>query len=64
MSNDTSQRRRAAGTENNHALRLVRFLYMMRCPHVLQRMGSRGLISFEAPQSEGGREKAVSRRLR
>ena len=34
-----------------NALRLVRFLYMMRCPHSRQRMGSRALISFFAPQS-------------
>ena len=33
------------------SLLLVRFLYMIRCPHSLQRMGSRGLISFFAPQS-------------
>jgi hypothetical protein len=32
-------------------LRFVLFLYMIRCPHSLQRMGSRGLISFLAPQS-------------
>ena len=33
------------------ALRLVRFLYIIRCPHSLQRIGSLGLISFFAPQS-------------
>lgn len=32
-------------------LRFVLFLYMMRCPHSRQRMGSRGLMSFFAPQS-------------
>jgi hypothetical protein len=32
-------------------LRFVLFLYMIRCPHSLQRMGSRGLMSFLAPQS-------------
>jgi hypothetical protein len=38
-------------TEKNSLLLLVRFLYMIRCPHSLQRIGSRGLISFFAPQS-------------
>jgi hypothetical protein len=32
-------------------LRFVLFLYMIRCPHSRQRMGSRGLMSFLAPQS-------------
>ena len=34
-----------------HTLRFVRFLYIIRCPHSRQRIGSRGLISFFAPQS-------------
>ncbi len=34
-----------------HVLLFVRFLYMMRCPHCLQRIGSRGLISLDEPQS-------------
>lgn len=33
-------------------LRLVLFLYIMRCPHSLQRIGSRDLISFFTPQSK------------
>ena len=36
---------------HEHALLVVRFLYMMRCPHDRHRMGSRGLMSFELPQS-------------
>lgn len=32
-------------------MRLVRFLYMTRCPHSLQRMGSLGRISLVAAQS-------------
>lgn len=32
-------------------LLFVLFLYMIRCPHSRQRMGSRGLMSFLAPQS-------------
>ena len=35
-----------------YVLRLVLFLYMMRCPHSLQRIGSRDLISFLTPQSK------------
>ena len=33
------------------AMRLVRFLYMMRWPHSRQRIGSRARISFVAEQS-------------
>lgn len=36
-----------------YTLLLVLFLYMIRCPHSLQRIGSLGLISFLAPQSRG-----------
>lgn len=36
---------------DRYALRLVLFLYMIRCPHSLHRMGSLDLISFFAPQS-------------
>lgn len=32
-------------------LRLVLFLYIIRCPQALHRIGSRGLISFSEPQS-------------
>jgi len=35
----------------NCLLRLVLFLYIMRCPQALHRIGSRGLISFSEPQS-------------
>lgn len=34
-----------------HSLFLVLFLYIIRCPHSLQRIGSLDLISFFAPQS-------------
>lgn len=39
------------GENHEHVLLFVRFLYMIRWPHCLQRMGSRGLISLEEPQS-------------
>jgi hypothetical protein len=35
----------------DYTLRVVLFLYMMRCPHSLHRIGSLDLISFLAPQS-------------
>lgn len=37
--------------DSSHALRFVLLLYMMRCPHSLQRIGSRGFISFLTEQS-------------
>ena len=37
--------------QQDNALRFVRFLYMMRWPHSLHRIGSLDLISFFTPQS-------------
>lgn len=50
VSGSISNRQRVL-TDVKNLLLLVRFLYMIRCPHSLQRIGSRGLISFFAPQS-------------
>lgn len=36
---------------SNCTIRFVLFLYMIRCPHSLHRIGSLDLISFFAPQS-------------
>jgi len=41
----------ANGKRRIHVLRAVLFLYMILCPHSLQRIGSRDRISFLAPQS-------------
>ena len=49
-----SNRQQISGWEEKkqwNLLLFVRFLYMIRCPHSLHRIGSRGLISFFAPQS-------------
>lgn len=53
------------GVQRKDLLRLVRFLYMIRWPHSRQRIGSRDLISFVAPQSLNGfREAKVRGRVR
>ena len=46
-----SNRRPVPAEKEENLLLFVRFLYMIRWPHSLHRIGSRGLISFFAPQS-------------